>query len=152
MVKSTSQAGTRHAAFLLAIYFSNVHSFSSNSLTIRSPLRLRGGSLADSARRESLPNPRLYHPHSQSDLPKVLTDIIYVSEEGQQPEDIKECKVIGSWSNWESQETLRFNAASSVWETEKLLSPGEYKVGLNIDLRRVFLSSGHKFIFVAVVR
>ncbi len=123
-----SQTGTRHAAFLLAFFFSNVNSFSSDSLNIRSSLRLRGGSSADSARRESLPNPRLFHPHSQSDTPKVLTDIIYVSEKGQRPEDLKGCKVIGSWSNWELQESLSFDAATGVWKTEKFLSPGEYKV------------------------
>jgi hypothetical protein len=138
-MKSTSQTVFLHSSFLLAIYFSYVHSFSLQNN--RSPLRLRGGSLADSARRESLPNPRLYQPQCQSDAPKVLTDIVYVSEKGQSPEDVKECKVIGSWSNWELQESLQFNAASGVWKIEKLLSPGEYHVRLYIATCIAFRSA-----------
>ena len=127
MMKSTAQTVFRRA-FLLTIYVSYVHSFSSDSWNTRSPLRLRGGSLADSDRRESLPNPRLYQPHSTSDAPKVLTVITYASEKDQRLEDVKECRVIGSWSNWKMQESLRFNVASGFWEIEKLLSPGEYHV------------------------
>ncbi len=147
MVLSVSHS--RSVAFLIAIYLCCVHSFSLDPRNIRCSLRLRGGSVA--AYRESLPNPRLYHPQSQSDIPKILTTVTYVSEKGQRPEDIKECKVIGSWSNWELQETLRLNVALGVWETEKLLSPGEYKVCKCIySLRRAFFSGGMILIIVAV--
>jgi hypothetical protein len=117
---------TRIVAYLIAIYISDAHSVVSDSLSIRYPLRLRGGSISDSTR--SLPNPRLYQPQSLSDIPKISTDIIFVPEKGQKPEDIKGCKVIGSWSNWELQESLTLNVASRVWETKMLLSPGEYTV------------------------
>lgn len=92
------------------------------------PFRLRGGSFAvgEIARPESLPNPRAATPRN------IATKIQFVPAESSFKQ-ISQCKVLGSWSNWQAHEALHLNTKSGQWETTMLLPPGIYKVDISIN-------------------
>lgn len=113
-------------ASLIMTSFCPAYARGLGSLRMKHSMRLRGGSCAISDVHDPLPNPRLYQPAP----PTIVTKIQFAPDPTEEKQDIKDCQVIGSWSNWLDHEQLVKNPETGVWEIVKLLQPGEHHVFL----------------------